>query len=156
MRSSMIRSASRPLLAAIVACALAGSVSLAGAEPALAATTPRQQMLSLTNQSRSDHGVRRLKLNTRLSKMAARHSRQMAQESSLFHTGNIPGELRHWHWSVWGENVGMTTDTLPTLEDAFMNSPVHRENILNKRFTHVGIGVAHVNGAYWVTVTFYG
>ena len=50
----------------------------------------------------------------------------------------------------------MTTDTLPTLETAFMNSPVHRENILNRRFTHVGIGVAHVNGAYWVTVTFYG
>jgi len=152
----MIRSASSPLLAAFLAYALAGSVSLVGAEPALATTTPRQQMLALTNQSRADHHVPRLKLNTRLSKMATRHSRQMAQQNTLFHTANIPGELRHWHWSVWGENVGMTTDTLPTLETAFMNSPVHRENILNRRFTHVGIGVAHINGAYWVTVTFYG
>jgi uncharacterized protein YkwD len=156
MRFSMIRSASRPLLAAFLACALAGSVCLAGAEPALATTTPREQMLALTNQSRADHGVPRLKLNARLSKMATRHSRQMAQQKTLFHTGNIPRELRHWHWSVWGENVGMTTDTLPTLEDAFMNSPVHRENILNRRFTHVGIGIARVNGAYWVTLTFYG
>ena len=152
----MIRSASRPLVAAFLSCALAGSLSLVGAEPALASTTPRQQMLSLTNQSRVDHGARRLKLNTRLSKMAARHSRQMAAKSSLFHTENIPRELRHWKWSVWGENVGMTTDSLPALEQAFMNSPVHRQNILNRRFTHVGIGVAHVNGAYWVTVTFYG
>ncbi len=152
----MIRSASRPFLAAFVACALAGSISLVGAGPALATTTPRQQMLALTNQSRADHGVPKLKLNTRLSKMATRHSRQMAQQKTLFHTGNVPRELRHWHWSVWGENVGMTTDTLPTLEEAFMNSPVHRENILNRRFTHVGIGIARVNGASWVTVTFYG
>jgi uncharacterized protein YkwD len=152
----MIRNASRSLVAAILSCALAGSVSLAAAEPALAATTPRQQMLALTNRSRVNHGVPRLKLNTRLSKMATRHSRQMASQNTLFHTANVPSELRHWHWSVWGENVGMTTETLPTLQDAFMNSPVHRENVLNKRFTHVGIGVAHVNGAYWVTVTFYG
>ena len=156
MSSAVTRRASRPLLAAFLACAVAGSLLLAGAQPALATTTPRGQMLSLTNQSRADHHVPRLKLNTRLSKMATRHSRQMAQQNTLFHTANIPAELRHWHWSVWGENVGMTTDTLPTLEDAFMNSPVHRENILNKRFTHVGIGVAHINGAYWVTVTFYG
>ena len=61
----MIRSASRLLLAAFLACALAGSISLVGAEPALATTTPRQQMLALTNQSRAGHGVPRLKLNTR-------------------------------------------------------------------------------------------
>jgi uncharacterized protein YkwD len=143
-------------MAGIVSCALAGSLSVAAAEPALAATSPRQEMLALTNQSRAHHGISRLKLNTRLSRMATRHSRQMASENTLFHTGNVPRELHHWHWSTWGENVGMTTDTLPTLQDAFMNSPVHRENILNRRFTHVGIGVAHVNGAYWVTLTFYG
>jgi len=152
----MIRSASRPLVVAVLSCVLAGSVFLAGAEPALAASSPRQQMLALTNQSRANHGVPRLKLNTRLSKMATRHSRQMASQNTLFHTADVPSELRRWHWSVWGENVGMTTGTLPTLQDAFMNSRVHRENILNRRFTHVGIGVAHVNGGYWVTLTFYG
>src|SRR5205085_2688002 len=146
----------RQLMAASLACAIFGSLSLGLAEPALATTTPRQTMFSLTNQSRTSHGVRRLKLNSRLSNMATRHSRQMANQGTLFHTANVPREIRHWNWSVWGENIGMTSDSLPVIEDAFMNSPVHRDNILNGRFSHVGVGVARVNGAYWVTVIFYG
>jgi uncharacterized protein YkwD len=156
MTRARLRSPARPLVTAVLACALVGSVAFAGVQPALATTTPRQQMLSLTNQSRADHGVRPLKLDKRLSKLATRHSRQMASQNTLFHTANVPRELRHVRWTVWGENVGMTTETLSALEQAFMNSPVHRANILDGRFTHVGIGVAHVNSAYWVTVTFYG
>jgi uncharacterized protein YkwD len=126
------------------------------AHPAAAAPSARQEMLALTNRSRAAHGVPRLKLNPRLSNMATRHSRSMASHGTLFHTANVPRELRHWHWSCWGENVGMTSGTLDELETAFMNSPVHRQNILNRRFEHVGIGVARVQDAYWVTVVFYG
>ncbi|MDP9297018.1 MAG: CAP domain-containing protein [Actinomycetota bacterium] len=113
-------------------------------------------MLALTNRSRAAHGVPRLKLNSHLSDVAKRHSRSMASQGTLFHTANVPHELRHYHWSTWGENVGMTSGTLGDLQDAFMKSPVHRENILNRKFTHVGIGVARAGGAYWVTVVFYG
>jgi uncharacterized protein YkwD len=126
------------------------------AQPASAATTARHEMLALTNRSRAAHGVPRLKLNPRLSNIATRHSRSMASQGTLFHTANVPRELRRWRWSIWGENVGMTSGTLTDLQDAFMNSPVHRQNILNRRFHHVGIGVARVDGAYWVTVVFYG
>jgi uncharacterized protein YkwD len=50
----------------------------------------------------------------------------------------------------------MTSGSLSDLQDAFMNSTVHRQNILNRRFKHVGIGVARDGDAYWVTVVFYG
>src|SRR5205085_4939125 len=86
------RSHLRLLTAAALACVVLGSVSLGLAEPALATATPRQQMFALTNQSRTQHGVQRLKLNSRLSNMATRHSRQMANQGTLFHTANVPRE----------------------------------------------------------------
>ncbi len=145
----------RPLIAAALVASVLGTVGL-GAQPASAAPTLRQEMLTLTNKSRTDHGVRRLKLNPRLSNMATRHSRQMASKGTLYHTANVAHELRSWHWTTWGENVGMTSGTLAGLQDAFMKSPVHRTNILNGKFRHVGIGVARDGDAYWVTLTFYG
>jgi uncharacterized protein YkwD len=139
-----------PLVVAVLAATLMSSA------PARAATIPRLQMRWLTNHSRTEREVPRLRLNPRLSAIAARHSRAMALRESLFHTSNVPGELRRWKWSRWGENVGMTNQSLPTLEWAFMNSIDHRTNILDERFSRVGIGVARVNGMYWVTVIFYG
>jgi uncharacterized protein YkwD len=49
--------------------------------------------------------------------------------------------------------VGSTVDGL---QDAFMASPPHRENILRTAFDHVAIGMARVDGHLWVTVIFYG
>jgi uncharacterized protein YkwD len=155
VRSRELRLLSRSLIAAVLVVSVLGTVGL-GAPPASAAVTARHQMLALTNRSRADHGVRRLKLNPRLSRKATRHSRAMASKGTLYHTTNVPRELRPWHWTTWGENVGMTSGTLSGLQEAFMNSPVHRTNILNGKFRHVGIGVARSGGAYWVTLTFYG
>jgi uncharacterized protein YkwD len=151
------RRAIRALLATLLIGTVLGTLFLGAAEPALAASTgARQQMFSLTNKSRADHGVRRLKLNSRLSNIATRHSRKMAAKGRLFHTANVPHKLRRWRWTTWGENVGMTSGTLAVLQDAFMHSPVHRANILNRKFRHVGVGVAHVGDAFWVTLVFYG
>jgi uncharacterized protein YkwD len=149
-------SAKRAFLAVALVAAVLGSVSFVAVEPASAASTARSQMLGLTNKSRVSHGVRKLKLNPRLSRVAARHSRAMASKKSLFHSTNIPHVLRSVRWSSWGENVGMTTGDLEGLQGAFMRSLMHRKNILNRRFTHVGIGVAKANGTYWVTLIFYG
>ena len=65
-------------------------------------------------------------------------------------------KLRHFHWHTWGENVGETPTTLRALQRAFMRSRLHRSNILNRRFRHVGIGVVGRNGKLWVTLDFYG
>jgi uncharacterized protein YkwD len=80
----------------------------------------------------------------------------MAARGTLFHSRNVPHLLRPWNWSRWGENVGMTSSPLFTLQSAFMRSAEHRRNILDRRFARVGIGVAQVDGISWVTVIFYG
>ena len=42
------------------------------------------------------------------------------------------------------------------MQQAFMDSPPHRGNILNREFRQVAIGTVRVDGTLWVTVFFYG
>jgi uncharacterized protein YkwD len=127
--------------------------------PAHAATSLERQMLNLTNASRADHGVHRLRLDAGRTTKAHKHSAAMARcDCGLFHTGD-PADfyLRGVRWSKWGENVGETSGSdLSVLQQAFMDSPVHRHNILDDRFRRVGVGVVVRDGKAWVTLFFYG
>jgi uncharacterized protein YkwD len=127
--------------------------------PAHAATTLERQMLQLTNASRADHGVHRLRLDAGRTTKAHKHSAAMARcDCGLFHTDD-PADyyLRGVRWSRWGENVGDTSSgDLTVLQDAFMHSTVHRRNILDERFRKVGVGVVVRDGRAWVTLFFYG
>jgi uncharacterized protein YkwD len=152
---SISRIPARILGVPLLALALA-TTTFAAAPTASSAMRPALQVRWLTNHSRLDHSLSPLRLNARLSRIAARHSRSMAARGALFHSRNVPHLLRPWRWSRWGENVGMTNSPLSALEWAFMNSPQHRRNILDRRFARVGIGVAQVDGVSWVTVIFYG
>jgi uncharacterized protein YkwD len=116
----------------------------------------RTRMLHLVNGSRRAHGMRPLRLNSRLSAYAWAHSLRMIRSGSLYHTTNMRRVVRRYHADAWGENIGVTSAYLPALERAFMASPEHRVNILSGRFHHVGIGVISVRGRRWVTVDFYG
>ena len=54
-----------------------------------------------------------------------------------------------------GENVGVGS-SLTDLQAAFMASKVHRQNILQEGYDHAAVGVYESDGAFWVTVIFYG
>ena len=134
--------------------------------PANATTlTPRARMLRATNYSRLNNEVRRVGIHYRISKLARRHSVKMANTPNgsgglgkLFHTSNPSSYyLRGVNWSTWGENVGVTGGTITGMQSAFMNSPGHRSNILNRGFHRVAVGTYRdANGFLWVTVFFYG
>src|SRR6266508_917534 len=55
-----------------------------------------------------------------------------------------------------GISDGCVGSTVDGLQDAFMASPPHRENILRSAYDHVAIGMASADGHLWVTVIFYG
>jgi uncharacterized protein YkwD len=125
--------------------------------PASAATELERQMLRLTNASRAEHDVGRLRLDDRRSTKAHRHSADMAEFGDIYHTVDAARfYLRGMRWTKWGENVGRTSGTLARLQRAFMASPVHRENILDPRFDRVAVGVVERDGEAWVTLFFYG
>ena len=142
---------------AILATFVTAFTALAPA-PAQAATTARARMYQVTNNSRATNGVRQVGIHYRISKLARRHSIAMAKRGSIFHTSNPASfYLKGVKWSTWGENVGATGGTITGLQAAFMNSPGHRSNILNRGFHRVAVGTYRAaNGMLWVTVFFYG
>jgi uncharacterized protein YkwD len=125
--------------------------------PARAATELERQMLRLTNASRAAHDVHRLRLDGARTDKAHRHSAAMATLGEIYHTAD-PTDfyLRGVRWTKWGENVGRTDGDLPGLQHVFMHSTEHRRNILDRRFSRVGVGVVRRDGSTWVTLFFYG
>lgn len=117
----------------------------------------RRQMLSLTNDDRRHHERKALNFAAAISDYAKAHSRAMAREGYLFHSTEerLRKLLNGRNWSIAGENVGVGS-SLESLEDAFMDSKKHRENILRREFFHAAVGVVRQDGRLWVTVIFYG
>jgi uncharacterized protein YkwD len=146
----------RRIVGTMVTVAVTLSLGLAFAPPAHATRVLRGEMYRATNISRLDRAEQHLKLAARMSNKARRHSVAMANAGRLFHTSNVNTYLKGHHWTRWGENVGVTTESISVLERAFMNSPEHRTNILNGTFKHVAVGAIHRGGRLWVTVFFYG
>jgi hypothetical protein len=86
--------------------------------------------------------------------MAVSHSVEMAQQGAIWHGSFVSqGNLKGLNASSLGENVGMGGD-VAGLHDALMNSPHHRENILDPAFNQVGIGVIVSGGTVFVTEDF--
>jgi uncharacterized protein YkwD len=156
-KTNIMRQSPRTALTriALVATFLTAFTALA---PSAHATTPRARMYQVTNGSRLNNGVHRVDIHYTMSKLAHRHSVAMANRGYIFHTSNPSSfYLKGVRWSTWGENVGVTGGTIGGIEQAFMKSPDHRANILNRGFRRVALGTYRdANGYLWVTVFFYG
>jgi hypothetical protein len=86
--------------------------------------------------------------------MAVAHSVEMAQAGSIWHGSFVTeGNLGALNASSLGENVGMGGD-VASIQDAFMNSPHHLENIMDPGFNQVGVGVIVSGGTMYVTLDF--
>jgi uncharacterized protein YkwD len=116
-------------------------------------TVSERRMVSLINKARAHANRWDLKYSEGLSRIARAHSAQMARSESIYHTTNLGHVLRNLRWSLAGENVGMGA-TIDSLHEAFMLSPGHRRNNLEKRFHRFGVGVIWKNGVAYITVEF--
>ena len=161
MKTRILRIAAPFALGAALAAGVVQAPALA--RPLMPAVTPRtlmaseaMQVFQATNASRGRFNLSALKANRAMSEVAQRHSQAMADAGGLFHTSNVDVYLHGVSWHVWGENVGYTAGDVGGLQQAFMNSPEHRHNILNASFTRVAVGAVRKNGTLWVTVFFYG
>jgi uncharacterized protein YkwD len=145
---------------ALVAALATGLSALAPSSASAATVGTRGKMYQATNRSRLNHEIRRVDIHYRISRLARRHSVRMAREGSIFHTSRTVIQntyLDGVRWSTWGENVGVTPGTIAELQGAFMDSPLHRANILNTRFRRVAVGTYRDDdGLLWVTIFFYG
>jgi len=148
----------RRKLGALIALLLCGLLLFGAAGTASGRDIgPRRTMLGLTNQDRAAHDRDDLAFAARLARYAKAHSQAMAHKGYLFHSSEqqLRDALDGYDWQIGGENVGVG-GSLESLEDAFMASKLHRENILRTTFRHAAIGIARDDGRIWITVIFYG
>jgi uncharacterized protein YkwD len=146
--------------------ATAGSVILATILPSAAATAEtkgscwevkpdEKGFAASTNKVRSRVGKARLRLDPQLSRAARLHTREMVKRDLLYHTPGDKLTRRVTNWSTLGENVGWG-QSVDSLQEAFLNSPGHRDNILESDYKYFGVGTIERDGVLWVTVIFEG
>jgi uncharacterized protein YkwD len=110
-------------------------------------------VLCLNNADRARHGLPPLRDNARLARAALGHSADMVARRYFAHTDpdgvtfddriDASGYTRFADgWSL-GENLAWAgPDFTPSLiEQAWMQSPTHRRNILDRTFRDAGVGV---------------
>lgn len=141
--------------------------SLCSAFPLFAQSPEESAVLGLLNQERQRAGVRPLAWDARLGTagrgygvVLATTTAKNADGSPWFsHTGPPPenstpfSRMRAagYDGTIMGENIARGFSTPQSVMTAWMNSPGHRANILEPRYTAVGVGYATGgNGPSWV------
>ncbi|MFI6007243.1 sigma-70 family RNA polymerase sigma factor [Streptomyces sp. NPDC051243] len=118
------------------------------------------QVVALVNKERSAAGCGPLAEDSLLNKAAQGHSEDMAARGFFDHTnpdGEDPGQritAAGYRWSTYGENIAMGQQTPEAVMESWMNSPGHRENILNCSFKDIGVGIHKGSGGPWWTQNF--
>jgi uncharacterized protein YkwD len=103
-----------------------------------------------------------LKLASALSDAASEHARDMARHSMLAHEGSdgstpaIRVTRERYAWKLVGENVASGPTTAEEVMEGWLDSPGHCENLMNPRFTEMGIAYTvdakSESGVYWAQV----
>lgn len=114
-------------------------------------------MLGLVNAARQRAGLRPLRLAPGYTDVARRWSRRMAVRRTLVHNPSLAANVRvagGASWRVIGENVAYGGDAASVF-GMYMRSAPHRNNILGRRYSHVGIGwVESGQGIGYTTLVF--
>jgi uncharacterized protein YkwD len=106
------------------------------------------------NRARARHSLGRVRVDPQLSKVSRVHTWDMIGRERVYHTRDATLARRVTNWRILGENVGSTTGGARHIFRAMMRSSLHRANILESAYNHVGVGTKRRKGRLWVTITF--
>jgi uncharacterized protein YkwD len=148
---SSLAFALRPAQAGAAANTRAGSCS--GADSWVSLKQARKALLCLVNSERAKRGLRPMRYNARLSRVARVHASDLVRYRFIGHTSPAHGGLmlrvKRSGWpagrSRWtyGEIMGDGLNggaTPRRIVRAWMNRPIHSRAILHPRFTSMGVG----------------
>lgn len=114
-------------------------------------------VLKLVNEERAKQGLKSLTLSTKLTSIATTKSKDMAVNKYFSHNSPTYGSpfqmLQHFgvSYKTAGENIAAGQKTPEEVMKAWMNSSGHRANILNPKYTQLGVGYYKGGsyGVYW-------
>jgi uncharacterized protein YkwD len=130
----------------------------------------RQRALELVNQARAAHGLSRLEPGSNLDEAAQSHAQDMLRHGYFSHTSPYGGTVQDRYVAAGGsrselvaENIARcegctaTAARIERLQEGWMNSPEHRENILREGLSRFGFGIAtNAQGSLYAVQTFAG
>nr|WP_320146172.1 CAP domain-containing protein [uncultured Anaeromusa sp.] len=109
-------------------------------------TQQEMQAIQLLNRDRAKNGLTSLSADAKLTQIARSHAADMARQNYFNHT-NLQGQSpfdrmteKGIAYRSAGENIAYN-HSLENMQEAWMNSPGHRANILNTGYTHGGVGL---------------
>lgn len=113
-----------------------------------------KEVIRLVNELRAKNGLKALKEDWELSRVARIKSQDMKDHNYFSHTSPVYGSpfemMQKFGISYRGaaENIAKGQQSPQAVVNAWMNSSGHRKNILNSSYTHIGVGYV-ANGKYW-------
>ena len=137
-------------------------VSLSSAHDLICPNNQERQLIDLINHERHKAGLYSLKTDVRLMKAARQHSLEMAEKKFFSHASDDASSLRErfakagYPMTIAAENIAAVHTTPGSVLRAWMRSPGHRANILNKSVREIGIGYCYSRHSqyvyYWTAV----
>ncbi len=109
-------------------------------------SSSESEMLNLVNHERTSRGIPALQFDVKLRDVARAHSRDMFARGYFSHIdpdGKSPFDRMQAagiSFTEAGENIAYAPTTI-LAHNGLMDSPGHRENILNPNFHKIGIGI---------------
>jgi uncharacterized protein YkwD len=109
-------------------------------------TKAEQEVVDLTNAARKKEGLLPVKVNPILCEVARDYAAKIAKAQKLDHflDGTKVGtrvKAKGYQYKIVGENLAAGDFPVPEMFEGWMKSQLHRENILEKKFTEIGVGV---------------
>jgi uncharacterized protein YkwD len=107
----------------------------------------KKEIFDITNVMRSRHKLEPLKWDGKTAQVAYEHSKDMAENNDFSHTskkfGSLSDRLKTAKvvYQSAGENIAANYTDGPAVVEGWLNSKGHRDAMLNKDFTHIGVGV---------------
>lgn len=126
----------------------------------ISASLNQQELIALTNAQRARKGLVSLTEDSRLNQAASEKAKNMFQENYWAHyspSGRDPWGFilrAGYKFTYAGENLARNFYTSPEVVNAWMESPTHRDNLLNPKYLNIGMAVAEgtINGQSTILV----
>ena len=113
-----------------------------------------REVVNLVNEIRLKNGLTPMTSHWELSRIARYKSRDMSENGYFSHTSPVYGSpfdmIKSFglSYKTAGENIAKGQKNPKNVVAAWMNSTGHRANILNSKFTTIGVGYEQY-GHYW-------
>lgn len=136
----------------IITSLIVASVFALTPKSAFASEITPMNLTYLINKERIYYGLSPLNVDSELSIAAKNKSKDMLNRNYFDHyaLGLTPWDFvknSGYNYLYAGENLAMGFQTSEGMVNAWMNSPLHRKNILSENFEDAGFGV--VKGVYY-------